>query len=87
MLTEVALFVCQVSVVDWPFEIALGLAVRDTTGAACVLALPPPHMFSVNSNPAMQMSKAKDGNSFGRTTASPQKRTSPRYQIKCITGW
>ena len=34
MLTSVALVVCQVSVVDWPFSTVLGLAVSEAVGAA-----------------------------------------------------
>src|SRR3989442_12207849 len=34
MLTSVALLVSQVSVVDWPLSIVLGLAVSDAVGAA-----------------------------------------------------
>jgi hypothetical protein len=34
MLTSVALAVCQVSVVDWPFWTVSGLALSDAVGAA-----------------------------------------------------
>jgi hypothetical protein len=34
MLASVALLVCQVRVVDWPFSTVLGLAVSEAVGAA-----------------------------------------------------